>query len=44
MKAVQFKSFDALEFVDLPMPQCDRDTALIQIKSASINPSEAKVS
>lgn len=42
MKAVQFKSFDALEFVDLPMPQCDRDTALIQIKSASVNPSDVK--
>ncbi len=42
MKAIQFKSFDALEFVELPMPQCERDTALVQIKSASVNPSDVK--
>ena len=42
MKALQFKSFGALELVELPTPQRDRDTALVQIKSASVNPSDVK--
>ncbi len=45
MKAIQFKSFgspDVLEYVDLQMPACDVDSAIIQVKSASVNPSDVK--
>lgn len=45
MKAVQFKSFgapDVLEYLELPTPQRDGDTAIVQIKSASVNPSDVK--
>jgi len=45
MKAIQFKSFGApevLEYLELPTPQRDSDTAIVQIKSASVNPSDVK--
>lgn len=45
MKAIQFKSFgspDVLEYVDLPTPQADADNVVVQIKAASVNPSDAK--
>jgi NADPH:quinone reductase-like Zn-dependent oxidoreductase len=45
MKAIQFKSFgnpEVLEYVDLPTPSADADNALVQVKSASVNPSDAK--
>ncbi|CAD6560892.1 2-deoxy-scyllo-inosamine dehydrogenase [Paraburkholderia kirstenboschensis] len=45
MKALQFKSFGApevLEYLDLPMPECDSDSAIVQISSASVNPSDVK--
>ncbi|SAL24178.1 oxidoreductase [Caballeronia udeis] len=45
MKALQFKSFGApevLEYIDLSMPECDRDSAIVQVSSASVNPSDVK--
>ncbi|MFM0417752.1 quinone oxidoreductase family protein [Paraburkholderia aromaticivorans] len=45
MKAVQFKSFgspDVLEYVDLPTPQADADNVVVQVKAASVNPSDVK--
>jgi NADPH:quinone reductase-like Zn-dependent oxidoreductase len=45
MKAIQFKSFgspEVLEYVDLPTPQADADSAVVQIKAASVNPSDVK--
>jgi NADPH:quinone reductase len=45
MKALQFKSFGApevLEHLDLTMPECDRDSAVVQVFSASVNPSDVK--
>jgi NADPH2:quinone reductase len=45
MKALQFKSFGApevLEHVDLIMPERDRDNAIVQVRSASVNPSDVK--
>jgi NADPH:quinone reductase len=45
MKALQFKSFggpEVLEYVDLPTPEIDRDSAIVQIRSASVNPSDVK--
>lgn len=45
MKAVQFKTFgspDVLEYVELPTPQADDGNAVVQIKSASVNPSDVK--
>ncbi|MFM0207160.1 zinc-binding alcohol dehydrogenase family protein [Paraburkholderia sediminicola] len=45
MKAIQFKTFgspEVLEYVDLPTPQADADSAVVQIKAASVNPSDVK--
>jgi NADPH:quinone reductase len=45
MKALQFKSFGApevLQHIDLGMPECDRDSAIVQVSSASVNPSDVK--
>ena len=45
MKAIQFKSNgtpEVLEYVDLPTPQADADNAVVQIKAASVNPSDVK--
>ncbi|HEX7910941.1 MAG TPA: zinc-binding alcohol dehydrogenase family protein [Paraburkholderia sp.] len=45
MKAIQFKSFGnpaVLEPVDLPKPEADADNAVVQIKAASVNPSDVK--
>lgn len=45
MKAIQFKTFgspEVLEYVDLPAPSADADNAVVQVKSASINPSDVK--
>ncbi|RKF30620.1 zinc-binding alcohol dehydrogenase family protein [Paraburkholderia fungorum] len=45
MKAIQFKTFgnpEVLETVDLPTPQADADSAVVQIKAASVNPSDVK--
>ena len=45
MKALQFKSFGApevLEYIDLDMPECDHDSAIVQVSSASVNPSDVK--
>ena len=45
MKAIQFKTFgqpQVLEIVDLPTPQADADSAVVQIKAASVNPSDVK--
>jgi NADPH:quinone reductase len=45
MKAIQFKTFgnpEVLDYVDLPTPQADADNAVVQIKAASVNPSDVK--
>ncbi|WNC93089.1 zinc-binding alcohol dehydrogenase family protein [Paraburkholderia sp. FT54] len=45
MKAIQFKSFgspEMLEYTDLPTPQADADNVVVQIKAASVNPSDVK--
>ena len=45
MKAIQFKTFgnpELLEYVDLPTPQADADSAVVQVKAASVNPSDVK--
>ncbi|MBB3257966.1 NADPH:quinone reductase-like Zn-dependent oxidoreductase [Paraburkholderia bannensis] len=45
MKAIQFKTFgkpDVLELVDLPTPTPAAGHALVQVKSASVNPSDVK--
>ncbi|MDR8397172.1 zinc-binding alcohol dehydrogenase family protein [Paraburkholderia sp. USG1] len=45
MKAIQFKSFgspEVLEHLDLPMPQADADNVVVQVKAASVNPSDVK--
>ncbi|OAJ54026.1 alcohol dehydrogenase [Paraburkholderia ginsengiterrae] len=45
MKAIQFKSFGnpaVLDYVDLPKPEADADSAVVQIKAASVNPSDVK--
>ncbi|WP_114815368.1 quinone oxidoreductase family protein [Paraburkholderia kururiensis] len=45
MKAIRFNSFgspDTLEYVDVPTPQRDGDSAVVKIVSASINPSDVK--
>ncbi|WP_322015114.1 zinc-binding alcohol dehydrogenase family protein [Paraburkholderia sp. J12] len=45
MKAIQFKSFgkpDVLEFVDLPTPVPAAGHVLVQVKAASVNPSDVK--
>ncbi|MFL9981974.1 zinc-binding alcohol dehydrogenase family protein [Paraburkholderia sediminicola] len=45
MKAIQFKIFgnpEVLEYVDLPTPQADADSTVVQVKAASVNPSDVK--
>ncbi|WP_321865227.1 quinone oxidoreductase family protein [Paraburkholderia tropica] len=45
MKAIRVTTFgtpDVLEFVDLPTPQPAAGHALVQVKSASVNPSDVK--
>jgi NADPH2:quinone reductase len=45
MKAIQFKCFgspDVLEYLDLPTPSADAENAVVQVKSASVNPSDVK--
>ncbi|WP_028220975.1 quinone oxidoreductase family protein [Paraburkholderia oxyphila] len=45
MKAIQFKTFgtpDVLELVNLPTPVPAAGSALVQVKSASVNPSDVK--
>ncbi|WGS52065.1 zinc-binding alcohol dehydrogenase family protein [Paraburkholderia sp. D15] len=45
MKAIQFTSFgtpDVLDYVTLPALQADADSAVVQIKAASVNPSDVK--
>ena len=45
MKAVQFKTFgspDVLEYVEVPTPSADAENAVVQVKSASVNPSDVK--
>ncbi|MFB9124153.1 zinc-binding alcohol dehydrogenase family protein [Paraburkholderia dipogonis] len=45
MKAIQFKSFgspEVLDYTDLPTPQADADNVVVQVKAASVNPSDVK--
>jgi NADPH:quinone reductase len=45
MKAIQFRTFgspDVLEYVDVPTPSADAQSAIVQVKSASVNPSDVK--
>ena len=45
MKTIQFKSFgspDVLEYVEVPTPKADAENAVVQVKSASVNPSDVK--
>ncbi len=45
MKALQFKAYgqpDVLEYLELPTPRSDADSAVVQIKAASVNPSDVK--
>jgi NADPH2:quinone reductase len=45
MKALQFKTFgkpDVLEYVDLPTPERDGANVIVQVRSASVNPSDVK--
>jgi NADPH:quinone reductase-like Zn-dependent oxidoreductase len=45
MKAIQFKSSgspDVLDYVDLPTPQADADSAVVRVAAASVNPSDVK--
>ncbi|MFM0119086.1 zinc-binding alcohol dehydrogenase family protein [Paraburkholderia sp. RL18-101-BIB-B] len=45
MKAIQFKSFgspEVLDHIDLPTPQADADNVVVQVKAASVNPSDVK--
>ncbi|QGZ53942.1 quinone oxidoreductase family protein [Paraburkholderia acidiphila] len=45
MKAIQFKTFgkpEVLEYVDLPTPVPGADSALVQVRAASVNPSDVK--
>ncbi len=45
MKAIQFKSFgspDVLELVELPRPTCLERSAMVQVRSSSVNPSDVK--
>jgi NADPH:quinone reductase len=45
MKALRFAAFgkpDALFVADIPAPSADRDTAIVQVRAASINPSDVK--
>jgi NADPH:quinone reductase len=45
MKALQFRSFgspDVLEYIDAPTPERDSESAVVQVRSASVNPSDVK--
>lgn len=45
MKALQFKAYgqpDVLEYLELPTPHGDADSAVVQVKAASVNPSDVK--
>jgi NADPH:quinone reductase len=45
MKTIQFKSFgnpDVLEYIEAPTPSADAESAVVQVKSASVNPSDVK--
>lgn len=45
MKAIQFKSFgspEVLEHLELLTPQADADNVVVQVKAASVNPSDVK--
>ena len=45
MRALQFKSFgspDVLEYFDVPTPERDSESAIVQVRSASVNPSDVK--
>lgn len=45
MKAIRFKTFgspDVLEYVNVPTPSADPQSAIVQVKSASVNPSDVK--
>ena len=45
MKTIQFKSFgspNVLEYVEVPTPKADAENAVVQVKSASVNPSDVK--
>ncbi|SIT45410.1 Alcohol dehydrogenase [Paraburkholderia piptadeniae] len=45
MKAIQFKSFggpEVLDHVDVPTPAVDAESAIVQVKAASVNPSDVK--
>jgi NADPH:quinone reductase len=45
MKAIQFKSFgppDVLELVELPKPTSIEGSAVVQVRSSSVNPSDVK--
>ncbi|MEX3932377.1 zinc-binding alcohol dehydrogenase family protein [Paraburkholderia phymatum] len=45
MKAIQFKSFggpEVLDHVDVPTPAVDDESAIVQVKAASVNPSDVK--
>jgi NADPH2:quinone reductase len=45
MKAIQFKSFgppDVLELVELPKPTCVEGSAIVRVRSSSVNPSDVK--
>ena len=45
MKAIQFNSFggpEVLDLVDLPTPTANADSAIVQVKAASVNPSDVK--
>jgi NADPH:quinone reductase-like Zn-dependent oxidoreductase len=45
MKAIQSKSFgspEVLDHIELPTPQADADNVVVQVKAASVNPSDVK--
>jgi NADPH:quinone reductase len=45
MRAIRFKSFGdplVLELVETDVPSIDKDTALVRVKAASVNPSDVK--
>ncbi|MPW15570.1 zinc-binding dehydrogenase [Paraburkholderia sp. CNPSo 3157] len=45
MKAIQFKSFggpEVLDYADVPTPAVDAESAIVQVKAASVNPSDVK--
>jgi NADPH:quinone reductase-like Zn-dependent oxidoreductase len=45
MKALQFRAYgqpDVLEYLELPTPHGDADSVVVQVKAASVNPSDVK--